>query len=279
MQIPTRRSTAGSNTQISDLSEQFSKRDNRAFFQAALSDLSSPSPGIGRVFIGFVGSRDLPGVTLRRAQSILRWDLRPSLWSHTFILTSASMSPGADATNPEIYHVPFDTRSAEFPAPEKNAVTKSRLDIFTDQQIDGNVGLVSVSLPDPDVAKITERCEDPNLDRIRYNFWDTLGVWQSYFWSFGLRGNPLRDGVPIPAASFIEYCFEALALDITPGASERNSAPEHLWNAAKFWYEAYATKNHIITGQYALRDIGCSLISADEKPIARPRRSRQSPRA
>jgi hypothetical protein len=126
------------------------------------------------------------------------------------------------------------------------------------------------------VKKITDRCEDPNLDRIRYNFWDALGIWQSYFWSFGLRGNPLRDGCPIPAAAFVEYCFEALALDITPGASERNSAPEHLWNTGKFWYDAYAEKDHVIAGQYVLRDIGCSVLSRDEKPVAQPKKRRQS---
>jgi len=276
MQIPTRRSTSGPNTQITDATDQFLKQDNRKFFQAALSALGNAPSGEGRVFIGFIGSRDLPGVTLRRAQSILRWDLRPSLWSHTFILTSASMDQSAGSGSPMVYHVPFDTRSAEFHAPEDNAVIKSSLDIFADRQRDANVGLISVSLPEADVKKVSDRCEDPNLDRIRYNFWDALGIWQSYFWSFGLRGNPLRDGCPIPAASFIEYCFEALALDITPGASERNSAPEHLWNAAKFWYEAYATKDHVIAGQYVLRDVGCSVISSDEKPTVPPSRRRQS---
>jgi hypothetical protein len=274
MQIPTRRSTSGSNKELNDVTEEFSGRDNMSFFRAAFSKLGSKSTGTGQIFIGFVGSRDLPGVALRRAQSILRWDIRPSLWSHTFILTSDSLS--ASASNPVIYHVPFDTRSADFPAPEKNAVTKSRLEIFADPKRDANVALVSVSLPSDDVAKVAKRCEDPNLDRIRYNFWDTLGVWQSYFWSFGLRTNPLRDGCPIPSASFIEYCFEALALDITPGASERNSAPEHLWNAAKFWYQAYATKNHAVTGRYALRDMGCALMSADERQLERAKTRRKS---
>jgi hypothetical protein len=139
MQIPTRRSTSGPNQQITE-APQFLKQDNRKFFQSALSDLGSAASGAGRVFIGFVGSRDLPGVTLRRAQSILRWDLRPSLWSHTFILTSASMAQSDGSRSPVIYHVPFDTRSAEFHAPEDNAVIKSSLDIFADQQRDANVG-------------------------------------------------------------------------------------------------------------------------------------------
>ena len=275
MQIPTRRSTSGPNSQITAAADSYLKRSNRVFFRDAIHALAGDGSG-PTVFIGFIGSRDLPGVTLRRAQSILRWDLRPSLWSHSFIFTSDSLA--TDRANPPIYHVPFDTRSADFPAPEKNAVTKSTLDIFDDEHRDANAALVSVSLAADDVEKITSRCNDPNLDRIRYNFWDTLAVWQTYFWSFGLRDNPLRDGCPIPSASFIEYCFEALALDITPGASERNSAPEHLWNAAKFWYEAYATKEHIISGQYVLRDIGCSLLSSDEEVLRTGRGRRRAAR-
>ncbi len=278
MQIPTRRSTASANAKLKDVTRSYLNQSNSAFFRNALTELRQKSPDEGQVFIGFIGSRDLPGVTLRRAQAILRWDIRPSLWSHAFIFTSASEGRAGRSDNPFVYHVPFHTRSDQFPEPQKNAVIRSQLDIFEDESRDANVALVSVSLGADDVAKITRRCKDPNLDRIRYNFWDTLAVWQSYFWSFGLRPNPLRDGCPIPSASFIEYCFEALAIDITPGASERNSAPEHLWNAAKFWYEAYAEKKYLITGRYVLRDMGCSVLSTDEPPKKRRAAARKSPR-
>ena len=48
----------------------------------------------GYMAIGLVGSGDLPGVTLRRAQSVLRWDLRPSLWSHAFVLAGRRKAGG-----------------------------------------------------------------------------------------------------------------------------------------------------------------------------------------
>ena len=60
--------------------------------------------------------------------------------------------------------------------------------------------------------------------------------------------------------------FEAIGLDLVPSASERNSAPEHIWNAAKWWHQ----QSHIdhddiesayeMTGCYAIRDNGCSLV-------------------
>jgi len=46
--------------------------------------------------------------------------------------------------------------------------------------------------------------------------------------------------------------------------AERNSAPEHIWNAAVWWHEAFAREGHPIGGYYALRDKGCSLLSTDE---------------
>jgi len=100
---------------------------------------------------------------------------------------------------------------------------------------------------------------------VRYNLWDTLGVWQAFLWSFGQRPNPLREGFPIASSSFIEYCFEAISVDLTPAASERNSAPEHIWNAAKWWHNAYSAQGREITGYYVLRDEGCSLQNAGEE--------------
>ncbi len=264
MQIPTRRSATGANKEITDLSAEYAGRDNLAFFAGAVGAMRAKK-GRHTVYVGFVGSRDLPGVALRQAQAILRWDARPSLWSHTFLLPAGEAVDIARIGEAPIFHVPLDTRTAEFPEPSRNAVPRdARLSLYANPRRDANVALIALALKKEQAEKIRERCDDPNLDRLRYNFWDCLGIWQSYFWSFGLRGNPLREGAPIPAASFIEYCFEALQLDITPGASERNSAPEHLWNAAKFWSQAYAERGHAITGCFALRDKGCSLISADD---------------
>jgi hypothetical protein len=37
------------------------------------------------------------------------------------------------------------------------------------------------------------------------------------------------------SSALIEYCFEEIRLDLSPATSERNSAPEHLWNSARWW--------------------------------------------
>ncbi len=50
------------------------------------------------------------------------------------------------------------------------------------------------------------------------------------------------------ASSLIEYCFEEIQLDLTPGANDRNSAPEHLWNGARWWTEAFGEFDRPIHG-------------------------------
>jgi hypothetical protein len=56
--------------------------------------------------------------------------------------------------------------------------------------------------------------------------------------------------------------FEALALDLTPGASERNSSPEHIWTGA-VWHESFKeAQGRAISGSYVIRDRGYSIIDA-----------------
>jgi hypothetical protein len=49
---------------------------------------------------------------------------------------------------------------------------------------------------------------------------------------------PADQGVPNHSSAMVEYCFEEIQLDLTPGANDRNSAPEHLWNGARWWSDA-----------------------------------------
>ena len=66
------------------------------------------------------------------------------------------------------------------------------------------------------------------------------------------------------SSSYIEYVYEAIGLDLTPGASSRNSAPEHIWNAALWWHDAFKSQNRPIFGMCVLRDRGCSMLGTEE---------------
>jgi hypothetical protein len=259
------------NKRIHDWSEKtitrgvtYADRGNVTFFSDALSALATENMGNGGLMaIGFLGQRDIPGVTLRNAQATLRWDVRPSLWSHAFLLLSRRADPNPRSLrNARLLEVPMYSRMGEFPRPERNAVSESRLGRYDDPELDANAALVAIQMSDAEAAEVKKRAENFNVDRLRYDLWDSLGAWQAYLWSRGQATNPLVNGIPIPAAAYVEMAFEAIGLDLTPGSSERNSAPEHIWNAVVWWHEAFKTLGRKISGYYVLRDPGCSLMDA-----------------
>jgi hypothetical protein len=252
------------NPAIADWSGDYQKKNNMQFFAAALAALAENGAGNdGLMAIGLLGQRDIPGVTLRNAQSVLRWDLRPSLWSHAFLIAEPIGEKFDKKTR--ILEVPLHARDGSFPRPEDNAVHETELGVYENPRLDANVALLAVEMKKEEAELVATRARDYNVDRLRYNFWDTLGIWQSYLWASGGRQNPLREAIPIFSSAYIEMAFEAIQFDITPGASERNSAPEHIWNAALWWHgpmqEMYKRE---IRGFCVLRDEGCSLLSADD---------------
>ncbi len=278
-----RRSIAGkSNHQLGDWSQWIVDKNvsNMDFFAEAL-DTMDKDCGVGNggvMAIGLVGSRDIPGTTLRRAQSVLRWDRRPSKWSHAFLLRK----PRTRMKTTRILEVPLHARNGVFPRPEENGLNENAtLNAYEDSDVDVNVALIVVArrivttkgrvtlanLDPGEINKVEKHAEEPNSDRLRYDLWESLSVWKQYLWSDGAGINPLREGVPVPSAAYVEMAYEAIGLDLVPGASERNSAPEHIWNAARWWHQESVAKEegadaspYIMTGCFAVRDYGGSMI-------------------
>lgn len=256
--------TSTRNPAIKDWTSRYGKRTNLQFFNDAFAALQKQDIGNrGLMTVGLIGSRDLPGHTLRTAQSMLRWDLRPSFWSHVFVVAEPVTSRTSLRPLP-ILEVPLHPRNGMFPRPECNGINEGTLGLYEDKDIDANVGLVAVGMTDEEAKKLKKRARDWNQDRVRYNFWEMLGVWQSYLWSQGAKRNPLREGMPIAASSYIEFIFEGVGLGVTPGSSERNSAPEHLWNAACWWHKAFKEQDRKVAGMFVARDRGCAMASCDE---------------
>jgi hypothetical protein len=252
------------NPAIKDWTNKYAKRTNLQFFSEAFASLEKQGIGNqGLMTVGLIGSRDVPGHTLRTAQAMLRWDLRPSYWSHVFVV-AAPVTTRTSMRSLPILEVPLHPRNGVFPKPECNGINEGTLGQYENKDIDANVGLVAVSMSEEEVRKLKRRAVNWNQDRVRYNFWDMLGAWQSYLWSQGAKRNPLREGMPIAASSYIEYVFEGLGLGVTPGASEHNSAPEHLWNAACWWHKAFKEDNRKIVGMFVARDPGCAMLRPNQ---------------
>ena len=106
------------------------------------------------------------------------------------------------------------SRAGHFPEPADNAITPATLEHYKD---DPNVALLKVRTTPEEAQAIAERATtQPNLERLRYDLFETLGYWQAYLWTRG-TANPLETGVPMAASALVEYCYEAIQLDLTPG--------------------------------------------------------------
>jgi len=131
------------NPNVIDWTDTHAAGGNATFFADAIADLSEHD-GLG--LIGLVGSSDLPGVALRRAQSILRWDRRPSLWSHAFLCVGG----GA------IREVALHSRAGHFPEPADNATeARSKAICAVSALMPGiakNVVLASLGAPFPKIS-------------------------------------------------------------------------------------------------------------------------------
>ncbi|MDN5843079.1 MAG: hypothetical protein L0H54_06500 [Alcaligenaceae bacterium] len=246
---------------------------NSTFFTEALDTMRELGVGEGAYAIGLVGSCDLPGICLRRAQSVLRDDQRPSYWSHAFIVTEPWDGKSRIGRLP-IVEVPFFARNGQFPEPARNAVIHNTLTHYLDRRVDPNVALFTVAksvrgkLKPLDQAQhevLRKAIAEPNLDRARYDLWAGLGVWQQYFWSGEQLPNPTLAGQPIPSTSLIEMLYEQIGVDLTPAASERNSAPEHLWTSMRWWLQNDVQAHRgvdgsIVSGCYVIRDPGAGVL-------------------
>jgi hypothetical protein len=256
-----RHSGSGRNPDVDDWSVEYAGKDNLAFLSAALHAAREGGDAGALGAIVLLGHRDLPGIALRRAQSVLRWDSRPSLWSHALLVVGEQADVAEVATREVTVH----SRAGVFPEPAYNAVVPGELGLFADPERDANVALLTFDLSRDEAEKIVERAvRRPNLERLRYDLWETLGVWCAYLWSRHIPSNPLRDGYPMASSALLEYCYEAIDVDLSPGASERNSAPEHLWNAALWWHNEFASLSprRKVRGWYCVRDSGCSVLDA-----------------
>lgn len=216
---------------------------NRAFFEAVAREV-----GIAALHgaILLVGARDPRAIVLRRAQAALRFDQRPSYWSHAALIVRWDEDPARTKG----VEITLDPRRAHEQVPERNGVTAFALQRYFDERRYPNVGLLVIgfedSEPEPGVERTLPTAAErraaalaaalsPLRGRDRYPLWDLLGAWARHSYLPFTAPNPLLEGQPMPSAALCEYAYEAAGLDLTPGAAGHNNCPEMLYATAKHW--------------------------------------------
>ena len=172
-----------------------------------------------------LGSASLEGFRLRVAQSSLRQDMLPSMWS----LCGVLLEGGVFAS------VPLDIADVSA-VPQCNGVRRCPLGEYDSPELYPNIAVIRF-------AKKHPRCHDDiarvQNDRSIIDIPALMLPWLGFVWGAAGAANPLLQGHGIPSAAFVETVFAMSGFELTPGLSSASSCPEAIWQSAKWWTGYY----------------------------------------
>jgi hypothetical protein len=285
--------TAASKPQnLFDLTRTFRGRDNAAFLASVARRLKAaakkPGPA-GTVFdpngiacIGLIGEYGLLTYGIRQAQELIRLDHSPSYWSHAFLITSPLSVD--EAVNRDRDRSAWIWESTLEPASifnhfvDRNGVGPRRIadyaragfGLFAEHSVP-NFAVLAIALTPAERAAIVNRADDPDVDQLHYDISGLLGTWYAYLTNRASHANPLSDGHAIYCSAYVQLAYEAAGIDLAPGAHQRNTAPEHLWQAFKYFQAAFQIRDPAsgklvprpMLGYYCVRDRACVIAPVE----------------
>ncbi|WP_137719721.1 hypothetical protein [Methylobacillus flagellatus] len=183
-------------------------------------------------YIVLLGGKDTMAYRLRIAQSQLRPDLKPSLWSEA-ILVELQHNKLDDA---HAIHVPLLQPAESGFAPPRNGVVVRDLADFDDPARYPNIALIALPIAQ---QRVMERLEAFKMSRSTLDTLEHVVRWLAFCWSAGNTGNPLLESVGLPSACMLETLLGAEGFDLTPGLESRVSCPEAIWSATSYWQDYF----------------------------------------
>lgn len=205
-------------------------RDNLAWIEAYLKKQS-----LTETMLLLVGGCDATGFRLRVAQSELRRDRSPSVWSHAALVANPQKL-AAGIADLELHDVPLEENVVLHFPPKTNGVQQRTLAAFRDSSEYPNIALIQIPLEWADVHKAIDRF---SRDRTPVEVPELILRWLSFLWGVSRAGNPLHDDAGIPSAVFVDAVLSACGLDLSPGLNSRSTCPEALWRSVRFWHNYY----------------------------------------
>ncbi len=295
---------------LKDLTVEFLRGDNAAFLARVATDLkvlakkAGPAgtrfaaDGVGT--IGLTGEYGLIGYGIRRGQEILRVDHTPSHWSHAFLFSSPlSGEPKVNRSpksSPWLWESTLEPATAFNRFTDRNGVgprrfadySRASFDLFAPHSVP-NIAVIALALTEDERGKIMDRADDPDVDQLHYDISGLLGAWYSYLTDQASHPNPLAAGRAVFCSAYVQLAYDAAGIDLSPGAHQRNTAPEHLWQAIKYLQKAFRVPDkdgrlvqRPMAGWFCVRDAACVVApvpSPGEKAPRRPRTLREVQKA
>lgn len=275
------RATGAPKSPVADVTPKFRSADNAAFLAyvagelAALSKKFGPEePGFdagGVGCFGLLGEYGLIGYGIRQAQKLVRVDHLPSCWSHAFLFaqplsTKATALRDPD-TSPFIWESTLEPASLFNKFVDRNGVGPRHIGDYAPADFDllrehsvPNMAVIAIGMTAKEREAVMERASQPDVDRLRYDISGLLGVWYAFLTNRASLPNPLADGRGIFCSAYVQLAYDAAGIDLAPGAHQRNTSPEHLWQGAKYFSDMYTwigpegKKQRPVYGWCVLRD-------------------------
>jgi hypothetical protein len=212
-----------------------------------------------------LGGCTLAHFRIRVAQSHLRHDLLPSLWSHLGILEKGMLTSA-----------PLDQEGDTSEVPLNNGIRECPIDVLDNPEALPNIAIIQFS-----DTSMSEYIEQVRNQRAIIDLPSLIVTWLGFVWGVRGEGNPLLNGHGLPAAAFAETAYGMAGIDLTPGLSTTGSCPEAIWQAAKWWQSFYkeaartqvgAAKSVIPHGSYCVRQPAAAAV--DPKGLKKTTRKR-----
>lgn len=197
-----------------------------------------------------LGGTSIVDFRMRVAQSELRQDLLPSFWSTCGLLIDGQvlMTARVDAISNSSARV------------ERNGLEAVMLDAgsrYGDAALFPNIAILQFT---DDHAAIKEHVARIGQERNIVDLLAQIVAWLGYCWAVGGSSNPLMHGHGIPSASLVERAHALAGIDLSPGLPSASSCPEAIWQAARWWYEAYESVEGLSKQEASFSPRGAYLI-------------------
>lgn len=176
-----------------------------------------------------LGGTSIVDFRMRVAQSELRQDLLPSFWSTCGLLMDGKMLMTARVDA-------ISNSSARVERNGLEAVTLDAQSRYGDPAQYPNIAILQFT---DDHEAIREHVARIGQERNIVDLLAQIVAWLGYCWAVGGSTNPLMHGQGIPSATLVERAHALAGIDLSPGLPSASSCPEAIWQAARWWYQAY----------------------------------------
>jgi|MudIll2142460700_1097286.scaffolds.fasta_scaffold01651_5 hypothetical protein len=196
-------------------------------------------PGI----VGLVGSNDAIGQAIREAQRAVTGNMRPSLWSHCFILGELRLDrrgPGnTRSDSPYIFE--SDLKIKLFKPQLRNGAQENWIGKWCGATVE-NAALIDFGLSEDEKDDVLATALQLVDEQVLYPIQELLGTWWAIIARRQWLENPFNDSHAMYCSSFVRHCYKEAGRDfLGTEINVSNTTPEDI---ARTGTEAGAMRIH-----------------------------------